>query len=122
MFYSLTLTKNTREGFSVDQHALRNVLNNLCLKYHAELSDIGWELTKHRPHLLHCHLTICCTKQPYMKRLVGKGISCKLDKLKTAQDVNRWIQYCHKADSRRDLFTIQDDYEDSMVPKLPRLK
>lgn len=122
MFYTLTLVKNVREGYSQDRQALQAVLDSLCQKYHAELSDISWELTKHKPHLLHLHVMLSCPRQPYMKRLVPKGIHSKMDKLKTIDDVNRWIRYCHKMDVRRDHYTIQDDYEDSTVPTIFRLK
>lgn len=122
MFYTLTLTKNVREGYAKDKKALSDVLTALCQKYHCELSDISSELTKHKPHLLHYHLMLRCDKQPYMKRLVPKGISCRLDKLKKMDDVNRWIGYCHKMDHRRHHFTIEDDYEESTVPNISRLK
>jgi len=116
MLYALTITKLIRDNFEVDTKVIEGLLDYLYTSGY-ETGYIGWELTRHQPHLLHIHTTISGSKMPYMLKYANykktHSLNTDVKKLKTAQDVEKWVSYCHKYKG-----CIHDAYEDSMMPTI----
>lgn len=114
MLYSLTITKNTRTSFEVDKIVIEGLLDALY-QQHYECGYIGWELTTHKPHLLHIHTTLSGPRMPYMNKfkeyMKTHALNAKVKTLRKVEDVERWVAYCHKQDDR--IETIHDAYEES---------
>lgn len=124
-FYGVTITANHRtNNYLKDRIAIEGLINLIkCKRDVKEISDIGWELTKHKPHLLHCHFTIIAVRPPYVKLKYFSTytsffkLNINITKALKGDNLDRWVSYCHKADH----ISIEDAYEESYVPPSHRI-
>lgn len=114
--FALTIVSNTRESFEDDYIRINDVIQ----KFHKlgyETGYLGWEVqTDPKQHgCLHVHCTLSGESTPYCKKIMNdfKGVSVRVDRLRTTGDRYRWSSYVMK-NKHMSLLLLKEQYETQM--------